>query len=556
MMRHFLLSWLTTFKVTVFSILLFAGFCIALRYQQRESIKMDSIFREQPDWDELDYHFIALNFAFNNQFPVIGYLSNPADYKIRYEKGMEFGVDNVYLDMFKTAGPVYTFVRPPVYPLLVGIMYKIFGYHLYVLIWFNILLVAATASMMPYVGFRIWDTSGFFSGLMASMLFMLISPFSCVIMNVELLSCFLFLIMFFTAIQIEKNGYLIKIFLLGVLIGLEFLTKAIIIFLPLLYIIYYYFNLGRPKLIIYLKKAGPLFAGMAVIILPWMGYINYQKSQTVKAREEWCAKIKASMELPLMFDNRAEIELSHQNKIHALKNFVKILYMGHSGQIDRTVTSTSQLGAEGLLYTNNEYCVGNTGEMGGLGWLWKMIRTSYYNTHHLSSSSLMKVIYFYLENKSYIYRIPAARLGDSADWGDYPPVFWLAPALWALAATSLMVRNQKNNWRKNAYLIILFLSFIVCCTLCYYANSIDSPLMRVMLFMPFYILWAFSMKNYNGLFSNVYTVFWLCIFLLIFLLYSDTRFTLTALGVNCLVISYAVYIITSQITGLRKSPAL
>ncbi|CAK9249860.1 unnamed protein product [Sphagnum jensenii] len=303
-----------------------------LRYQQRESIKMESILREFPDVDELDFHFMAVNFALTNEFPVIGYLRDTSAYMISYKHGLSAGVDSLYLNMFKIAGPVHTFARPPLCSLMVGMVYKIFGVHLYVLIWFNILLVAAMAGMLPYMGYRIWNIAGFFSGIIASVLFLSTLDFSYVSMDLEILAAFLFLMIFYVITRIDRKYTMNLMLLLGILISLEFLNKPVILFIPALFLLYYYFSTGKPKLMFYLKQISPGLIGIALVMLPWTLYINHAKSISVKERTDWSIKTLASMEAPLTYSSPQEVGASVANIEHAMRNFVKFIYVCHTQQ--------------------------------------------------------------------------------------------------------------------------------------------------------------------------------------------------------------------------------
>jgi hypothetical protein len=59
--------------------------------------------------------------------------------------------------------------------------------------------------------------------------------------------------------------------------GSTTLTKPSILFLPVFFLLYYYWHLGKPRLVVYAKKVVPFFAGVAVVMLPWSMYINHQK---------------------------------------------------------------------------------------------------------------------------------------------------------------------------------------------------------------------------------------------------------------------------------------
>jgi len=293
-------------KPAIFLLVLFFFISVFLSYQQRETLKMQSVLRQNIDMDELDYHFLAVNFALKNEFPVTGFLTDPKVYNIRFDPKMSSDIDSsVYFNMFNIAGPVHIFIRAPLNSLLVGLAYKIFGVHLNVLIWYNILLLAFSASLLPYIGYKILARKGLIVGLVAAFLFLKFanSEFSFVLMDVEILSNLLFLSIFFTSILVQQSDTFSKRFFLGILIALELLCKPIIwFFIPLFLLFYYYSNKGI-VFKTYGKRVSVIFAGMAIAILPWLIYSNQAKKLSEDKRKAWATKVQASMVPPLIYDS-------------------------------------------------------------------------------------------------------------------------------------------------------------------------------------------------------------------------------------------------------------
>jgi 4-amino-4-deoxy-L-arabinose transferase-like glycosyltransferase len=529
MMRTFTLARLTHTRVAILSLLVFTCFCLTLRYQQREAIKMESVFREYPDVDELDYHFIAVNFALKNQFPVLGYLDKPSAYKFRYTPD----VDNLYLNIFKVSGPVYTFIRPPLYPLLVGMMYKIFGFHLSTLIWINILMVAATIGLFPYIAFNIWSVPGFFAGLLASIIMFFSMNYRIMLMDIEILGALLYFVMFYLALLIEKDDLWKYRLCLGILFGLELLERPTFIFLIPFYLIYYYLFKNQASFASYLKKILPIILGIILLILPWILYSNYIQMETVAERKTWAEKTMANVEKPVLFNSKKEIAGSHKNTVIALQNLVRFKLVR-----DLRINNEFLYEDDGLLYVNNEYCINNIADMDCYGWLWKFIRTSYYNTHNTSHNTVAKVMHFYLDNPGYIYKIPLERLKFSAE---YPLIFWLAPALWGLSVICFAISALKNNLCRilcKTALWILFIGFYILA----FDPNISGHVRKVMAFVPVYVIAALLWKrHYNSMLPIIYPLFWLSIFIYILFIWGDMRFTFIMLPINCCVIFYYSY---------------
>lgn len=539
-----MLKWkklLSRYNAIILAILFFAGIAIGLGYQQRDALKVQSILRETPDVDELDYHFMAVNLALKNQFPVIGFLADPKAYNISYKLNVPLGVDSMYLDMFHTAGSVHTFARPPLYSLLVGLVYKVFGVRLCVLIWFNIVLIVFSASLLPYMGYKIWARTGLIVGLITSVIFLKFQDFSYIKMDVEILSNLLFLSIFFIALLIQKSDTFNKRLFLGILIAMEFLCKPVIIFFVPLYLLFYYFSNKGFSLRRYLLNSSVVFLGLAIVILPWSAYINREKKISENERAVWASKIEASMTPPLMYNNIEEIAHSEANTIHALKNFIKYIYIRHTESEKNPIFVTNQFRQGlGLMFLNNEYCIHNLADMGAFGWLWQCIRTSYYNTHHLDASNLMKVFYFYVENPSYVYLILAQRLKCSAE---YPLIFWLAPALYAIIVIAHKSLLQIDNKRiRQLFLGVMVAAMFFCIRTAFFAGGIETPLLRVGVFLvPAFIGLFFWKHKLDKEMSGVFYVCWLSIFLFILLVYGDQRYTKTVFAINCFAVVFYSY---------------
>jgi hypothetical protein len=247
MMLNRAAALLSPSKIALYSLLLFLFTLLLAGYQQRAYQNQDSILREVPDVDELDYHFMAVNLALNNEFPVIGYLTDTAAYKIRYIPNHPLGVDVMYLNMLKTAGPVTVFARPPLFSFLVGILYKIFGVYLSVLLWFNIFLFACLTTLLAFTGWRIWHLPGYLAGLAGVALLFIYPAYSFVTMELEIFAALLFLLLFYAAWQIVHSGKPVYFLLFGMVAGLEMLNRPSIVFVFPFFLLYYYFSLGKPE---------------------------------------------------------------------------------------------------------------------------------------------------------------------------------------------------------------------------------------------------------------------------------------------------------------------
>lgn len=524
-------------------------FTAALHQRYQPYFAQQSIFREHADFDDLDYHFIAANYALAGRFPYLGFLVPEKDYQFRYEKGKPDGVDAIYLNVFKEVGPVLTFVRPPVYPLAVGVLYKVFGYRLSVLLWFNIFLLAAMAALFPLIGYALARLPGVAAGIAAAVLLYYVHDFEPYRMDVEIPAALLLLLFFYTTVlyyQKNKSSY---VGLAGLLTGLLLLTKPSIIFLPVLFFAgaFLIAKTNRGKRL--LGQAMVFAAGVAVVVGAWSLYINGQKELTAVSRQQWGSKVKATMPL-IAIDSLQQLETNPTLDLLVYKDLVKTFLLLHTQSDSSTVFLGNQFrGGTSLLYLNNEYSV--TSGMGSFGWAWKIMRHSYYNTHHLSSSNIMKVFYFYTENPQYIYQIPLKRITCTAE--KYPLVFWLAPLLWALCVLVCRAAAVNKVGLRWALLLLLWSAAAAGCWLSVTENVLPQGVVPVLLFVPVYLVALGLYKNeFNGRLSAAYPIVWGSIFLFIVVVLGDHRFTKIAMPLNCFAIAFYSYRLVQQtIKGLR-----
>jgi hypothetical protein len=518
---------MSNLKLFLFCFGVFLASVTWLYNQNSMYFKMESVYKEVPDVDELDYHFIAANFALHNEFPVIGFISKESDYNLSYKKNSAVGYDKVYLDMFRLAGPVNTVIRPPLYPLLVGLAYKIFGIHLSVLLWVNILLLSITTGLLPLIALKIWKKGSLLISIAATLLFLKILDFELFKTDPDMATPLLGVLLYWLVNEVLLNPKLNFLFWLGIVAGITLLTKPLIVFLIIMLVPYFYLKLGYSSKFLFIKNLVIIVLGMAIFIIPGSVYLGLKKQKTENARKMWAHKISLSVEEPTQFNSKQEIESSNENTFHAIKNFVKYIYC-----YNISPANGSFFAGDGFLYLNNEFCINNIADNGTFGWLWKVVKTSYYNTIHKDANGIEKVYYFYRDNPKYIYLIPYERIKMSSF---QPMVFWLSIALWSLVTISKV--SSLFFVRKNLIYLSLFLFF----SALFFIDisfRMDLPINQEIA--------AFSMVGAFGLSicllvwfkipMDPFPLFWLNTFMFIFFIYGDQRFLKPTLAISCLMI--------------------
>lgn len=115
--------------------------------------------------DAWDYQSIAVNYAKGHGFHVSGRLEPIETYRFGHlDQGVEekqellAGIPNIH--------------RPPLYPLTIGFIYRIFGVNPALVVVLQLLLLCLTAAALCLIGFLLAGNKGFWAGVLAGLIFM------------------------------------------------------------------------------------------------------------------------------------------------------------------------------------------------------------------------------------------------------------------------------------------------------------------------------------------------------------------------------------------------
>jgi hypothetical protein len=163
---------------------------------------------------------------------------------------------------------------PPVYPMFLAAIYKIFGVSPFIARYIQLLLLLIVAAFIPLLIYNYFKMPGFILGIFAGLIFIInIYPIANEIMTEPLTIFFCFLLL--CAINyFELKKSTLSATLLGVTLTIALLVKGIVVFVILFYfivLIYRYFKL-RGQL--YSKRILRVFIAFLISILPWVIYTN------------------------------------------------------------------------------------------------------------------------------------------------------------------------------------------------------------------------------------------------------------------------------------------
>ena len=509
---------------------------LTLRYQSTSGI--DSIGGGETDPDILDYHFISVNFALTNQFPVTGYILDTSIYKIQYDKTL----DDLFLNMFKKNGSVTTFARPPLYPLVLGCIYKIFGYKIYFVQRLNILLLSLIISLTPLVGFKTWGMIGYWAGLIGSGLFAALGCQNYLIetVDVEIFIAFVFFLLSSIGLILRVTSRPFLFFAFGLSIGLGLLAKPVIVAFPFLYASYLLLKHSKSNFRPILVRIAVLFVGVFLVILPYTIYINHQHETTIDQREAWIKRVSATMS-NIEYNDYSEMPPCNINDfdqcIPVFKDYIKTMFITHCSTRSFIIITNS--GGPQLFYQNNELSIDGK----PLHFEWAYVKNSFYRKYFANEPVMVKLFHFYSKYPSYIFRIPMARLSYTA--GKAPLLYWLSAALFGLCIIQRRQTNLKNKKMKGFINLLIFMltaASLIC-------SFIIFQYATILLFVPLFLIGILLYRPVDEQkIPVVFPTLWMSLFLFVFVLYGHERFTRVANPLVCLSIGYyAILMITTFI---------
>lgn len=513
--------------------MLFLGFLIVQGYiQTNQACIADKAFPS----DALEYHFIAVNFALANQFPVLGFLKDTAAYHICPTRGSAS-----LLQMLQQNGPVVLLSRPPMYSFLLGLAYKLFGIHVWFTSVFNAALLSLIMVLLPMAGFQLWQKKGLMAGVLIALIYIgLRANYFMGQHNVENMCMLIYIVLFMAGLRLGKpTARPVHYLLVGLAVGFSVLTKGIFILTPVFIVVFLFIQ--KKGLKQWLYNVGMLSAGVMLIVLPWVIYINTIRVNTIAERTAWAAKVKS--QLPdIKADTRDELA-ANKAAYPLINDFIMKQFYIHYVEETGFIIVTNQIAGGALLLVNNEQCTD-----GDLHPEWKMIKGAYYNTHHLDKSANARIVHFYMDNPRLFVKIMVAKIANASSV--FPLFFLLSAALWALVLLQQLINRRvlNGNYKNANTLVGALLVLILACAF------VPVPAVGVLILVGIFTLGLLLMPRAAGenqmiilpaLVANLLGV--------VLVIYGDVRFIAVTNPVSLLVSMYLLY---TLICNMRKATRL
>ncbi len=271
-------------KLSTFCIFLFASYSLLLILTQK--FDPEAYF----GGDSGGYQMMSVNFA--KGFPIMSSGGVAGDFYKDYKFSPNLGdADEEDVQWFRESAnkpPFFSFYRTPGYIFFLGTIYKLFGVSPLIAKYVQMLLLVAIAAFLPLIGYFFWKKTGILAGILSGSIFIYLyarsSPVAGGISNpneilTEPLTTFSIFLVILSYIYFSTRKNLLSAFLLGVSVALSLLVKAILIFIPPIFLINLIIKGVRKKIT---SNAIVMFLlGVLIVIVPWSTYATRNSGEFV-----------------------------------------------------------------------------------------------------------------------------------------------------------------------------------------------------------------------------------------------------------------------------------
>ncbi len=394
--------------------------------------------------DAIEYHLPAANLALHNAFPYFGFIGPKEDYKLCQNNN-----ENIYHQILEEASSIVFPSKPPLYSLLLGLGFKIFGYSPATALFFNLLCFYLIIYFLFVACYFLLGMKGLFVALITSILLCVIEV-NLISFDAELLTALLVLIAFTFGVIAFRNKNAKYHLLFGCAMSLLVLCKGYFVFSVMIFIIIYLSFILKNKVMSAIYSLMFFLMGFLLFILPWVCFINFSIQNNIESRTAFHNKLKEHAP-NLILNNHDEIYnangairddvifdlmLFHQYQHAAENNFVFI---------------TNQLGEYNILNVHNEYC-----SDGDFHPEWRIIKTSFYNKHKDKDKNT-KLFMFYRYHFLLGIEIVLAKIKNSIT----AKTFWYWCAIILLLFFGLKQKYPKELLTALIFMANVFLVLIV-----------------------------------------------------------------------------------------------
>jgi len=226
--------------------------------------------------DEYGYQSMGVNFTYGHGIQKLGGLEEFETYKFAPREDIS-GELLEFPDM-----NIDFFYRTPAYPMFLGVIYKVFGVEPIIAKHIQLLLLVLIAAFLPLVGQFYWNLHGFYNGMIAGPIYLIMNyKFSENLLTESLISFSIFLVVLAYIYFEMKNKSSRATIILGLACGTCLLVKGSLVFLPILISGYfgYLFYKNRDRVII--RRIALFLTAFALTVLPWSVYASVKSGELI-----------------------------------------------------------------------------------------------------------------------------------------------------------------------------------------------------------------------------------------------------------------------------------
>lgn len=348
--------------------------------------------------DATEYHLLSANVALHNVFPIYGFVGEMADYKLCKEN-----IDLAeYYNILANTGPVVFSGRPPLYPLIMGLVYKLIGFSPQALYSLNFISIWLTALLLAIT---LFVTRGAILASIVSVVYLYITvPFAHV-NDAEAFTRLPYFIAILTLIWAEYYNKKRFYFIAGIAIALALLTKGTLLIFAALFILIIFYRAYSNRSLTILNGIIYLCA-IAMIIIPWSLFINHQLKKSENERSNWAVYMnKAIPDVSVQKSKdlfNASINWYSKEAVYYFIKIHQTRYVADSA----FVIITNQLNRSIILSDHNEFCLD-----GDYHPEFEAITTSYHNRFSKKDEWVWKsVARFYASDPVFAPQVLYAKL--------------------------------------------------------------------------------------------------------------------------------------------------
>ena len=376
-MLRFLSKFSAIFFITAIT------YFVTYRYYPEWAETLQYEFESGHQPDAFEYYMPAANLALHNKFPYYGFISSMDDYQLNSKpESIKY-----FADTYKAGSMVFV-SKPPLYSLLLGLSFKLFGFKPFIAIVFNFVCLVVIVFCMLLLGYLIKKWLGLLIALISILLWFIVSVPIVYHCDAEMLTkafAMLFLLISIFSFRQKKNSFF---FLLGLTAALLLLTKGIFLFSFLFTGIWLFVVFLKVKTTQKLKQIIFYLIGLFIPLFIWMLYINPLLKRDIPNRLVFADKLEATTPQILVEKREQLFDSNGVLRKDVIENLNKFHQYQHARE-NSFVFISNQNGKYNILNVHNEFCTD-----GDFHPEWRIIKTSFYQSY-LNDPNIIKLSKFY-----------------------------------------------------------------------------------------------------------------------------------------------------------------